>query len=428
MNAYFCTIIYCLLHLVLFAFYRLYCSKKNNATTLILVYFLLTSFFSILYFSASNGIYRDYSNITLLPYFYLILCFLITIYPIYNYDKSSPTLSLSFNENKIIYVVSIFIGICTLLPFLETLIQLPNALANSNQLNRIYEERLAGESNEYLSFFGRKFFYFIWLLNNLVPIFIFINLMLPSKNKKIILLLCLALITIWLHAMILGGRSKLVQNALYMVIVYFIFKRFLHHDIIVKVNKYGFLIFSVAILGVVAVTISRFNNMDSTNMNSIWEWIGLYAGEGSLNFNSSLWYVRDRSTEGYSTFPLLLSWISGKDFGVADSWALSAKLGISGNIFYTYVGSIFQDFNVYGTIIFILTFSFLVQKLTKCIRNVSLAQLIVLCLWAKILIIGPIFYTYGTVDDQKNLLFTILFSLYLHSCNKRVICFSLKTK
>ena len=84
--------------------------------------------------------------------------------------------------------------------------------------------------------------------------------------------------------MILGGRSKLVQNALYMVIVYFIFKRFLHHDIIVKVNKYGFLIFSVAILGVVAVTISRFNNMDSTNMNSIWEWIGLYAGEGSLNF------------------------------------------------------------------------------------------------------------------------------------------------
>ena len=425
MSAFLCTIIYCLLYWILFFLYRSH-AKKNNITVLILAYFGLSSFFSVLYFSASNGIYRDYSNITLLPYFYLLFCFVITLYPLYKYDKYSPTFSLSIKETKIIYIVSIFMSVCTVLPFIETIIQLPNALANSDQLNRIYEDRLSGESNEYLSFLGRKFFYFVWLLNNLVPILIFINLILPNKNKKIILLLCLALVTIWLHAMILGGRSKLVQNALYMIAVYFIFKRFLHQDIINKVNKYGILVLSVAFLGVAAVTISRFQSMDSTNMNSIWEWVGLYAGEGNLNFNSTLWYVRDKSTDGYSTFSLLLSWINGEELSVADSWALSSKLGISGNIFYTYVGSIFKDFNVYGTIIFILIFSVLVQKLTKCIRNVSFVQLIILCLWAKILIIGPIFYTYGAVDDQKNLLFTLLFSLYLHMCSKNTYLFHVK--
>ena len=64
MSAYLCTIVYCLLHWILFFLYR-FRVKKNNITVLILAYFGLSSFFSILYFSASNGIYRDYSNITL---------------------------------------------------------------------------------------------------------------------------------------------------------------------------------------------------------------------------------------------------------------------------------------------------------------------------------------------------------------------------
>lgn len=54
-----------------------------------------------------------------------------------------------------------------------------------------------------------------------------------------------------------------------------------------------------------------------------------------------------------------------KGSGVEDNWATVSKLGIPGNIFYTYIGSIFEDFNKIGTLIFLLVFSTITIKLTK---------------------------------------------------------------
>lgn len=44
---------------------------------------------------------------------------------------------------------------------------------------------------------------------------------------------------------------------------------------------------------VLLISISRFTSIEAegSNIENIWIWLGLYAGEGVLNFNSLMWYV-----------------------------------------------------------------------------------------------------------------------------------------
>jgi len=162
--------------------------------------------------------------------------------------------------------------------------------------------------------------------------------------------------------------------------------------------------------------ISRFTSIEAegSNIENIWIWLGLYAGEGVLNFNSLMWYV-EKSTGGDSTFIFLKDLLGlTKGSGVEDNWATVSKLGIPGNIFYTYIGSIFEDFNKIGTLIFLLVFSTITIKLTK-IKNglITFPQIIILCLCARVLVI-PTFYTYTSLMAQTNLLCVLCFSMVIY--------------
>ena len=300
------------------------------------------------------------------------------------------------------------------MPFLESLLQIPAAMAKDDALANAYDSRYSNIS-DYLSFFGRKFFAIVWMLNNLIPPFLFLSII-KKYDKKIIILLCISLATIWLHAMVLGGRSKLVQNALYLLFNYFLFKGYIDKKIKTKITFYGSILFSVAVLAVAAVSISRFNTTyadTSSAMDSIWTWLGLYAGEGTLNFNCWEWEIKG-STNGYMTMSVLLSLLDGHAVTVEELWRLGDKLGIPGNNFFTYVGDIYKDFGRFGTVLFILILATLTRKMSEPkTKTINIKKLIYLSLWAKILVIGPIFYTYGAYADQQNLLVTIIYCLFL---------------
>ena len=180
---------------------------------------------------------------------------------------------------------------------------------------------------------------------------------------------------------------------------------------------YGSVFFGIAIVFIAYVTLSRYllNFSDSTSSVDIWTWIGLYMGEGPLNFNSYEWYIKS-STNGYSTMPLIMSLYTGHYVSVSDVWNLSSKLGIPGNIFYTYVGAIFKDYGKYGTLIYLFFFSSFVWIYYKKLSNkASFSRIFVLMLWAKILVVGPTFFTYATTDDQINLVVSILFLIYIET-------------
>lgn len=411
MSAALCTQIYCIMFLIALLFIGRKYHFKINVSIFIIFYLFVCSIFSYLYFDAVNGVFRDYDNITLLPYIYYFICVILTMYPVIRWDSiDKNSIEFTRRQQNILYVISVLIIICTIIPFIETMIEVPSSLNNRASMANIYDARLEGNVDDYLSFIGRKFFFFIWKLNNLIPILIFANLILPKKNKIIIIGLCLSLITIWMHSMILGGRSRLVQNAIFSFSIYLLFRNFFNISLKRRLDRLILILFSIASFFVILVTISRFITMD-TDM-TMWEWIGLYAGEGVLNFNSMLWDI-DKTTGGYSTCALLMSLIHGSTVGVEDLWEVISKLGVPGNIFYTYVGSIYMDFNKVGTIIFLLLSVLIINKICNQKSKNQFRQLIFLSLWIKILMVGPIFYTYTTVDDQINLLISIIFAIYI---------------
>jgi len=400
----------------LFVFYKTKQREKIlqlSSTSFSLAYLAITAFLSIIYYDMSNEVFRDYSNITAEPLIYLFFSFSFVLLPIYFHDCKyySNKKKYSFDKYTLLNSMSLLIILCTLLPFAESIIKLPQALSSSNAANLYDQQLLSSNKNvEYLSFFGRKFFLIIWRLSNIIPVLIFVQYIRGRKRQALIL--CLSLMTIWIHSMSLGGRSKLVQNALYLVFSFMVFKNFFHDKDKKDIIKYGLAVISVAVLSVTVVTISRFAAKDVTAMTSIWEWVGLYAGEGTLNFDTIQWYVKN-TLGGAVTFKIFVFLFTGEQVSVDQSWALGDSLGKPGNIFYTFISNFYDDFGRWGGFFFFVGMSLFVIIVYKYIAKNLLSRLTIICLWGKILMVGPIFFTYSTLDDQWNLVISILFVVYV---------------
>lgn len=140
--------------------------------------------------------------------------------------------------------------------------------------------------------------------------------------------------------------------------------------IIKKIILYGSVVIGLGICMVLFIFIFRFISIEveGSNIENIWIWLGFYVGEGVFNFNFLMWYV-EKSIGGDLIF-IFLKDLFGlmKGFGVEDNWVIVSKLGIFGNIFYMYIGFIFEDFNKIGILIFFLVFFIIIIKLIK-IKN-----------------------------------------------------------
>lgn len=101
------------------------------------------------------------------------------------------------------------------------------------------------------------------------------------------------------------------------------------------------------------------------------------------------------------------------------SWAAMDKLGVPGNIFYTYVGVLYADFGRIGAVVFLVILASIVRFATKTQGSeISLTKVAFICMLAKILVL-PTFYTYASYMSQLNLLMALLF-LGIYSLRGRV--------
>ena len=409
MDALYSVLFYNILLLIVFVWYWIKMQAKYNATTYICFFLFIVSVISAFYFISVNGIIRNYENITVIPFIYLVLCYLISLRPIVRYDNTKELkLFVGIEQERFI---KIFIGVMfliTLEPFVENIIYLPNALKDESFASRMYDNRV-----EYLSYWGRKLNAISSWFEMCYPIFIFYFLSKKYVNKQMLICLFVIILNFWMHELGLGGRSKLVQNILYILVIYFIMRRFIDREVDKKLILYGTIIISLGILFIMIISISRFSAMETTtNMTSIWMWLGLYAGEGPLNFNSMAWHITD-STHGDNTF-ILLKYLLGLTDAVSiqDVYNSTARLGIIENVFYTYVGSFFMDFNVIGTLVLLSILSILISVFTAVKKYITIQQIVVLAIGARILIV-PTFYTYSSFNSQVKLFITILFCLIL---------------
>lgn len=410
-------IVYNLLLLILILFWIKKKGFQLNGTLYILLFLLFSGIISAFYWNASNGTIRNYSNLTLLPFIYLIVCYIITLLPILKYDLcTNKQLYVTSNQKVTLEYFTFFLIIVSFEPFLENLLHLPIVLANSDYAARMYENRV-----EYLSFWGRKLNRVSTSFELIYPPLLFYFLSQKIIPRKLILGLIMVIVSFWIHELGLGGRSKLVQNIFYLVVCFFLFKQYINPSVVKKIILFGGIFLAIGISIILIISISRFASIEAegSNIENIWIWLGLYAGEGVLNFNSLMWYV-EKSTFGDSTFIFIKDLLGLTDkTGVDDNWVAVSRLGIPGNVFYTYVGSIFEDFNRVGTLLFLSIFSIITMRFSK-IKNgmVTFSKILILCLCARILVI-PTFYTYTSLTAQTNLFFALCFSLLVYIKNNK---------
>lgn len=387
--------------------------RSINVTITCFFLYFISAITSIYFFYHAS---YDYTHITIVPMIYALCCILLIFVPIIRYDNvKNKILSDEVGCNKYIYYSLLFFSLISVEPFLENLLHLPSVLHNQSSLANIYDARAEGDASdsEYLSWIGRKFFWINFLLRDLIPILFFYYIAKGKRlNKKILCGLFMGIMNPVIHGFALGGRSTIINTAFYLIFVYILFRIFITKERRDKIDKILSISFGCIIFLLSIITIVRFASTEHSV--DIWTWVSLYTGEGILNFCADLWPI-DKTCNGDNTF-LLIRYI----FGFTDSIDIESVraardiLGVRNLVFYTFIGTIYYDFNKIGTIVYIIVFVLIFCISTKIHKRIiKLSQLIYISILGKLIMMGVMFYPYTLWNDQLSLLLILLYTWIL---------------
>lgn len=407
-------VIYCVIMGVVLLLALTKYRAMNVSVTCLSLYFIsaLTSLFFFY-----NSLY-DYRGITIEPIIYVIVCILITMIPIFSYDNhSEKTLYENDSSKRFVYVTLCIISIIAIEPFLENLIHLRSVTGNMEATADIYAARAEGDNSksEYLSWIGRKFFWINFLIRDIIPLLLFYYILKWEKvNKYIIIGTSMAILNPILHGFALGGRSTIINTVFYLVFVYMLFRPYLSLSQKKNIDRFLLCIGGVVFFAISALTIVRFASQEHSI--DIWTWVTLYTGEGVLNFSSDLWPL-SKTCNGDNTFLMIRYFLGLTDsIDIESIRATRDLLGVRNMVFYTYLGTIYYDFNKAGTVLFCAFFSFLFYVSCKSKDNTyKLSQLATLSILGKVIMMGVMFYPYTLWNDQFSLLLLLIYIVLLRN-------------
>ena len=195
--------------LLLFVWLQL--QNKELTITKYVVGIWLTSAVLSVFFASSWG---PFTKLSLLPFLFFEICYLISIYPIYKFNDRC--LNNIYIENpKILKFLIIFIAIIAILPFFENFVHIISSFTShdNTQIATIYDDKMSGDFDEkklsiwlgplarICNSFTRRF----WGLELLL---LFFYLTRPKINKFILLGLGLAAINPVLFSIAMAGRGS----------------------------------------------------------------------------------------------------------------------------------------------------------------------------------------------------------------------------
>lgn len=343
--------------------------------------------------------------------------------PVFSYDNHyAKKLYENQGSKRFVYITLCAISIIAIEPFLENLLHLRSLSGNLDVTADIYAARADGENakSEYLSWIGRKFFWINFLIKDIIPLLFFYYLLKWKKyNRYVIIGTSMAILNPILHGFALGGRSTIINTAFYFIFVYMLFRPYLPIKQKKKIDKGLLVIGGVVIIAISILTIIRFNSQDLSV--DIWTWVSLYTGEGVLNFSADLWPL-SKTCNGDNTF-LMVRYLLGltENIDIESVRATRDILGVRNLVFYTYIGTIYYDFNKIGTLLFCAFFSILFYVSCKPKYNTyKLSQLATLSILGKVIMMGVMFYPYTLWNDQLSLLLLLIYIAILKNKENRV--------
>lgn len=395
MNGEFIIIVFLILQI--YIFYKCYKRNKYCKTSLGLLalgMYLISTFFSLIYYC--NPLYIEYNELSISPYIYWIISFLIICYPLFVFDKMDINI-ISYNIS-FFNAIGIFALVISIEPFIEILPHISELFSVPDASDLVRELHDADERGIRLSSIGGKCVHMLVYIYDLMFIAIYPLIKSPKRNRFALYGVFLLIIVRNLIALLAASRSFLLSTILRFVILLLIFYPHLslrEKKVIKKVSLYlGTFFFCIFVF----LTIMRQqSHQSSIDDFTLLYFVSRYAGEGTLNFSQNIPHIKnyiggdycfaaEKAIMGMDTHELSRNYLSG---------TLTNRTGITQNIFYTFIGFFVMDIGLLGSFSFFLFISIImIILIRRSNQRISIGIMFLLFIYASIIVDGTCIYRY----------------------------------
>lgn len=310
----------------------------------------------------------DLSDTTLWGYLFLILCCWIAFKPFKNFDKSNTLAKLGEEQKtKNFFVLFAYIYVCVAFLFIITSINgIKNTLGISDYgalrtslfSNGENEGGGAVTSNFIASFALKLCVQFKYLS-------LFVSFSLIKEKMRTSLAVILIFITFFVYYVNCAASAARGGLLIFLICSFLIGSMF--YPYLSKANKRKIIIGASVLAGLVlvffmAVTISRFAD-DGGGGNPILRNISFYLGHGPIEFSKITGSLKD-----FAYGETIIGRLLNHYFGTAYSWTdISIQIGFPqiGAVFVTYLGYMYTDFGIFGCLLFVGTWAWVMNDIIK---------------------------------------------------------------
>lgn len=377
-------------------FYFFFKKKCTLILSYIIAIWAFSAFLGIFY--TQSEVYREgMFKLSLIPFLFLFICFIISLYPFIN--QRQEIFHISYYNTKYLNIFSWFVVIISFFPFIELIYRLM-ILISSGQffyLGAMYKDVAEGKEDSLiqLSLISTRLAGLVKSFKILSLILFFYYLQKEKNNKILIIGLLIAAFTPALFTLSIGGKTNLIYFLLYFIGLYLFLRKSLpqkNKKIIKKII--GLIVLIITIL-IIFLSIGRYVIGTGDSNSDYKMYLFQYSAESMYNFNENVFHTNKYLNGYYTSLPFFHD-IGITDITVAerrDYYSSQVKYPIQ--LFYTFIGMFYADFGLFGCIFVLIILSFLFGKIKKGIQ-ISLPNLILLSTYMYMLIQGLFYYCYST--------------------------------
>ena len=394
-------------------------SKSFGFGGFILTSYVVSAITSVIYYNAMSLLfYETGEGITTAPLLFLFICINVCIFP---YLRHSQDLSNAHICDVSAYKDLFYIFTLVFSPFIiESFIELflISFHTDADSLGTIYASDVDVVAKQ-LSALGIlcmipvRTFSYIW------PIIFFVLLNKGGKYRKMSLIPFLAIGCNILEAYSGASRAMVLKNVLIFIIAFLIFKQSMDETTRRKIIRISLISFPLFVIFLILITISRYDSGSQTY--TVFEWLTLYTGEAPIRFCQNLWDIQ-KFSYGDTCFPLIknvLGFDTFTDYIERESF-YESRIGVPMNIFYTFIGDLYTDFGLWGTlsccILFSICSEYYLQKI-KLSSSITIIDALIFIIVLSTLILGITYMTYKVYTSQLFIFYGFI-TLIIMNLNK----------
>ena len=331
---------------------------KIGPATMVMISYFIFAVLAFFYYNTSVKIYSG-NELTITPFLYLFFMLCLALAPGIYYERANVktlrTVSILIVETFfVIYFVCSVVRLPYILP--NMYVGITKILFDVQGGMDLYVDKqnsiMTASDTAISGFYG-----LVSIVHNVfrdVSVFlIFYYLTLKDKKKPFVVFISIIVIVDMLYSLSKGERNNVVLDLFMFAVGFFLFRDFMEKSMRKILKKIGIVTVVLFSIPLVAITISRFGDLqDTTTLNST----VAYAGQAPINFNL---YVFETTDIRYGDRTMnLFKRLLGLD-AVSNHEEAQTKysnLKVDDRVFYTFVGDFVLDFGLFfSAFLFVIT-------------------------------------------------------------------------